>query len=91
MSANALRIPAKFFAVGALLSILTCCGSNSPIASNASSSNSSTCICGSGTAACPVQPGPEFVYAAAITSTGGQPDPSLKCGRSATPEHSSAG
>jgi len=74
MPANALRTPARLFAVGALLSALTRCGSsNAPIVCNApSSSNSSICICGSGTGACPVNPGPEFLYAAGITSTGGR-------------------
>ncbi|MFZ1010649.1 MAG: hypothetical protein WAN65_27670 [Candidatus Sulfotelmatobacter sp.] len=73
MPAKVLRIPAGLFAVGTLLLALTSCGSNSRIACNASSgSDNSTCICGSGTAACPVQPGPEFLYSAAITSTGGQ-------------------
>lgn len=73
MSANVHRIPARLFAVGVLLSILTSCGSNSPIVCAApSSSNSSTCTCDTGTAACPAQPGPEFLYATAITSTDGQ-------------------
>ena len=74
MPANALRTPARLFAVSVLLSILTCCGSNTPIICNAPSSNSNTatCTCGSGTDACAPTHGPEFLYATAITSTGGQ-------------------
>jgi 6-phosphogluconolactonase len=72
VSTNTPGTPAKLFAVVALSSILAACGTNSPpIICNLPSgtSGSGTCTCGSGTAACPVQPGPEFLYA---TSIGGQ-------------------
>jgi hypothetical protein len=73
MSANALRTPARLFAVGALLWALTSCSGSRPIPCEApAGSDSSTCSCGSGTSACPVTPGPEFLYATAVTSTGGQ-------------------
>jgi|HubBroStandDraft_6_1064221.scaffolds.fasta_scaffold208145_2 hypothetical protein len=73
MSANALHTPARLFAVGALLWALTSCSGSKPLPCAApAGSNSSTCSCGSGTAACPVTPGPEFLYATAVTSTGGQ-------------------
>jgi 6-phosphogluconolactonase len=71
MPTNALRTPAKLFVVVALSLALTACGTNSPpiICALPASSSSGTCTCGSGTAACPVNPGPEFLYA---TSLGGQ-------------------
>lgn len=72
MPANTFGTRARLFAVGALLFALTACGTNGPVVCEApSSSNSSTCTCGSGTAACPISPGPEFLYALGITNTVG--------------------
>jgi len=50
---------------------ITACGTDRSItcALPASSSSSATCTCGSETAACPIQPGPEFLYA---STSGGQ-------------------
>lgn len=72
VSTYALGIPAKLFVVVALSLVLASCGTNAPpiiCALPSGTSSSGTCTCGSGTAACPVQPGPEFLYA---TSIGGQ-------------------
>lgn len=71
MPTNALRTPAKLFVVVAMSVALTACGTNSPpvICNLPASSGGGTCTCGSGTAACPAQPGPEFLYA---TSTARQ-------------------
>jgi lactonase family protein with 7-bladed beta-propeller len=63
---------ARLFVAGAVLFALTACGANRPVVCNApGSSSAATCTCGSGTAACPISPGPEFLYAISITSTGG--------------------
>jgi hypothetical protein len=71
MPPTVVRTPAKLFVVVALSFALTACGTNAPVVCNAAPSSSGTCTCesGSGIAACPVNPGPEFLYA---TSTGGQ-------------------
>jgi 6-phosphogluconolactonase (cycloisomerase 2 family) len=72
MPTNALRTLAKLFVAVALSLALASCGTNtSPVICPLSGSTASTgtCTCGSGTAACPIQPGPEFLYA---TSIGGQ-------------------
>jgi hypothetical protein len=71
MPTNALRTPAKLFGVVAVSLALTACGTNSPpvVCALPASTSSGTCTCESGTAACPIQPGPEFLYA---TSIGGQ-------------------
>ncbi|HZW95021.1 MAG TPA: hypothetical protein VFF64_18885 [Candidatus Eremiobacteraceae bacterium] len=72
MPANTFGTPTRLFAVGALLFALTACGSNGPsVCNHPPSSSAATCACGSGAAACPVSPGPEFLYAISITSTGG--------------------
>jgi len=71
MPANTLGTLARLFVVGPLLFALTACGTNRPVVCNAPSSSAATCTCGSGTAACPVSPGPEFLYALGITSSGG--------------------
>jgi 6-phosphogluconolactonase (cycloisomerase 2 family) len=100
MPTNALRTPAKLFVVVALSFALTACGTNPPpVVCNLPGSSSSTCTCGSGTAACPVQPGPEFLYVAssgsqvlafsidhtsgALTAIGSAPGPSVGLGISA--------
>lgn len=63
MPTNALRTPAKLFVVVALSFALTSCGTNTPVVCNVlPSSSSGTCTCGSGTTACPISPGPEFLY-----------------------------
>jgi 6-phosphogluconolactonase len=70
MPTNALRSPAKLFAAVALSLALASCGSSTPpIICNAPVGTGSmgTCTCDSGTAACPVQPGPEFLYATSIS------------------------
>ncbi|MFZ0771358.1 MAG: hypothetical protein WCA49_17060 [Candidatus Sulfotelmatobacter sp.] len=69
---NTLETPAQLFVAIALSLAAASCGTNAPpviCALPASPSSSGTCTCGSGTAACPVQPGPEFLYA---TTIGGQ-------------------
>jgi 6-phosphogluconolactonase (cycloisomerase 2 family) len=63
MPTNSLRTPAKLSAVVALALALASCGSTPPVVCNALPSSSGTCTCGSGALACPVQPGPEFLYA----------------------------
>jgi hypothetical protein len=65
MPTNALGTPAKLFVTFALSLALASCGSNTPavICNPPSSSDGGTCTCGTGTAACPVSPGPEFLYA----------------------------
>ena len=64
MPTNALRTPATLFVVVALSFALTSCGTNRPaVCAVPASSSGSTCTCGSGTEACPIQPGPEFLYA----------------------------
>jgi 6-phosphogluconolactonase len=68
MTTSAPRTFAQLFAVAALSFALASCGTNPPVicALPASSSSSGTCTCGSGMPACPVQPGPEFLYATSI-------------------------
>ena len=69
MPTTMLRTNAELFVAVALCFALASCGTNaSPVICNAPSS-SGTCTCGSGTAACPISPGPEFLYA---TSFGAQ-------------------
>ncbi len=66
MLTRTLRTFAEFLIVPALLFALTSCGtSRSPIVCNPS--NNATCVCGSGTQACPISPGPEFLYANSTT------------------------
>jgi 6-phosphogluconolactonase len=69
MPNKALQAPAKLFIVAALTLALTACGTNPslPCELPASSSSSGTCTCDTGTGACPVQPGPEFVYATSLS------------------------
>jgi len=68
MPTDALRTHAKLLIVVALSLIMAACGTNPPpVICNAPSSSSATCTCGSGTAACPIQPGPEFLYANSIS------------------------
>ena len=72
MPTNALPTLVKLFAAVALsLVLVSCSTSSAPVicALPSSTGSTGTCTCGSGTAACPVQPGPEFLYA---TSIGGQ-------------------
>lgn len=72
MPNKALHAPAKLFIVAALALALTACGTASRTVCNdppASSSSSPACTCGSDAEACPIQPGPEFLYA---TTSGGQ-------------------
>jgi 6-phosphogluconolactonase len=67
MPTNVLRTFARLFVVAALSLALSSCGTTPPVICNAPSSSSSTCTCSSGTGACPVQPGPEFLYATSIS------------------------
>lgn len=69
MPTNALRTPAKPSFVVVLALALTACGANAPPVICNASSSSGTCTCGPGVAACPANPGPEFLYASGI---GGQ-------------------
>jgi 6-phosphogluconolactonase (cycloisomerase 2 family) len=71
MPSKLLRTPAKLSIVSALSLALAACGTNRTVVCDAplSSSSSATCTCGSGVAACPIQPGPEFLYA---TTSAGQ-------------------
>jgi len=98
MPTHALRTPAKFFVVVALCLALASCGTSTPPVVCAAAGNS-TCTCGSGTSACPVSPGPEFLYAAgagsqiqvfsidhnsgALTTVGSTPGPALSLGLTA--------
>ncbi len=68
MPTTVLRTNAELLVAAALCFALASCGTNTPpIICNALSVAS--CTCGSGTEACPISPGPEFLYA---TSIGGQ-------------------
>jgi 6-phosphogluconolactonase len=68
MPINRAPIPAKMFVVGMLTLAATSCGTTrSVVCPLASGSNSTTCACGSGTDACPINPGPEFLYARTVT------------------------
>src|SRR5271163_4810183 len=69
MPTNTLRTPAKLFVVVALFANLIACGNNPPpvVCALPATSGSGTCTCESGTAACPAQPGPEFIYATSIS------------------------
>ncbi len=69
MPTKTLGTPARLLVVITLSLGLASCGTNSRVICDAPGNSGSTCTCGSGTAACPVQPGPEFLYA---TSIGGQ-------------------
>lgn len=99
MPTNALRTSAKFIVVVTLSLALASCGTNAPplvcAALPGSTSSSGTCTCGSGTAACPISPGPEFLYAAggsqilafsidhnsgALTTVGSVPGPTMSLG-----------
>jgi 6-phosphogluconolactonase len=98
MPTNALRTPIKLFVVVALSLALTSCGTNAPTVICGASSSAS-CTCGSGTAACPVSPGPEFLYAissvgqmlafsidhnsGALTTIGSVPGPTMSLGLTA--------
>jgi 6-phosphogluconolactonase len=69
MPTDPLRIPVKLFAVVALSLVLASCGTKPQVvcaALPASTGSISTCTCGPGTAACPINPGPEFLYATSI-------------------------
>jgi hypothetical protein len=69
---KALHTSARLFIVAALALALTACGTTPRTVCNdppVSSSSSASCTCGSAMAACPLQPGPEFLYA---TTIGGQ-------------------
>jgi 6-phosphogluconolactonase len=69
MPTNGLPTLVKLFAAVSLSLVLASCSTNTPpVICNLPSSTGSTatCTCGSGTAACPVQPGPEFLYATTI-------------------------
>jgi hypothetical protein len=70
MPTSALCTFAQLFVVAALSLALASCGTNPPVVIcelPVSSSSSGTCTCGSGTAACPVQPGPAFLYATSLS------------------------
>jgi 6-phosphogluconolactonase len=70
MSTSSVRNFTQLFVFAALSFALTSCGATTPvICALPVSSSSGTCTCGSGMSACPLQPGPEFLYA---TSIGGQ-------------------
>src|SRR5580658_1001009 len=70
MPTDPLRTPAKLFAVVALSLVLASCGTSTPrvvcTALPGSTGSISTCTCGPGIAACPINPGPEFLYATSI-------------------------
>lgn len=100
MPANALRTPAKLLVVVALSLALASCGTSTPvvICGLPSTTSSATCTCGSETAACPIQPGPEFLYAVgggqilafsidhnsgALTTVGSSTGPSISFGLTA--------
>jgi 6-phosphogluconolactonase len=97
MPTKAFLTPAKLIAVLTLSLALGSCGGTSPVVcSTAAGNSSSTCACGSGTAACPVSPDPEFLYATslsgqilvfsidrnsgALTTIGSVPGPTLSLG-----------
>jgi 6-phosphogluconolactonase len=98
MPTNPLRTPAKVLAAVALSLALTSCGTSTPpivCALPGSTGSMGTCTCGSGTAACPVQPGPAFLYAVGsgqvlafsldhnsggLTTIGPAPGPSMSLG-----------
>jgi hypothetical protein len=69
MPINAPRTLAKFLSVVALLLASASCGTSPRQVICGLPSTGANCTCGEATAACPVNPGPEFLYA---TSTGGQ-------------------
>ncbi len=100
MPTHALRTPAKIFVVVALALTLASCGTSTPpIVCNLPSSSNGTCTCEPGTSACPVSPGPEFLYAAgsgsqiqvfgidhksgALTAVGSVPGPATTFGLTA--------
>jgi hypothetical protein len=100
MSAHALRTAAKFcVAIALCLALVSCGTSTPPVVCDGPGSSSGTCTCGSGTSACPVSPGPEFLYAAGIggqihgfgldhtsgelTSIGSVPGPAMSLGLAA--------
>lgn len=96
MTTNALRTPAKLLVVVALSLALTSCASSPRSVACPGTSSGETCMCESGTAACPLQPGPEFLYVAssgdqilafsidrtsgALTAIGSAPGPSVGLG-----------
>ena len=100
MTTNALRTPAKLLVVVALSLALTSCASSPRSVACPGTSSGETCMCESGTAACPLQPGPEFLYVAgsgdqilafsidrtsgALTTAGTVPGPSSALGFAAT-------
>src|SRR5260370_1123433 len=61
MPRNALQVPVELFVVAVVALALTSCGTTAPIVCAASSS--ALCQCGPGVAACPINPGPELLYA----------------------------
>ncbi|MGA7399679.1 MAG: beta-propeller fold lactonase family protein [Candidatus Sulfotelmatobacter sp.] len=63
MPSYTLRTPATFFVVAVMSLALASCGSSTPPVVCPLAGNS-TCTCGQGASACPVSPGPEFLYAA---------------------------
>ncbi len=68
MPINSLRTPRNLLIMLALALAITSCGANpQSTACCPLSGNSTTCTCGSGPAACPVTPGPEFLYAYGLT------------------------
>lgn len=99
MPTNAPHTSAKPLIVAALALALTACGTNSPVVCAVpAGSSSGTCTCGSGTEGCPVQPGPEFLYAVssgqvlafnidhtsgALTAIGSMPGPTISLGLAA--------
>jgi 6-phosphogluconolactonase len=67
MPTKSLRTPAKLFVAAVVALGLTSCSTNLHTVCNAA--NGGSCQCGPGVAACPINPGPEFLYG---TSIGGQ-------------------
>jgi 6-phosphogluconolactonase len=96
MPTNARRPPARLFVVLALSLVLASCTTAPSVVCNVSSGGN--CTCGAGSEACPVNPGPEFLYAVgsgqilafsidhksgALTTLGSVPGPSVSLGLTA--------
>jgi len=99
MPTHALRSSTKLFVVVTLSLVLASCDTSTPpIVCDGPSSSNGTCTCGQGTSACPVSPGPEFLYTAgsgqirafsidrnngALTTVGSMPGPATTFGLTA--------
>jgi 6-phosphogluconolactonase len=68
MPTKALRTSARLSVVTTLLWALTSCSTSTPsiVCGAVNNSSSGVCKCGTGTQACPITPGPEFLYATTI-------------------------